>query len=292
MHRFFVMRDDQANSADAAPSGRVGADDLVAAEPWAIGREIELSRLDAEHIARVLRLTVGQAVIICDGHAFDYEARLVHVSPRSVRARITSVEPSVAEPQLSLTLVQGIAKGSKMDLIIQKAVEVGVTRIIPVLTERTVVRLDGTKADSRVERWQRIAYEAAKQSGRGRVPAVQSIHAWADLWQRDDLGFIIVPWEEEGAAGLLQTVQKADLSAEAECSDDPHGERGDEPANDVGICALTIVIGPEGGLTAEEIALAKRRGAHSVTLGPRILRTETAAIVASALVLGACGELG
>lgn len=284
MHRFFVMRDDRARSDVAAPSGRTGADDIVAAEPWAIGSEIELSKSDAEHIARVLRLTTGQAVIICDGHAFDYEARLVHVSPRSVRARITSVEPSDAEPQLSLSLVQGIAKGSKMDLIIQKAVEVGVSRIIPVLTERTVVRLDGAKADSRVERWQRIAYEAAKQAGRGRVPAVESIYSWSELWQRDDLGFVIVPWEEEGAAGLLQTVRKAESSSEVEGSD--------EPANEVGVRELTIVIGPEGGLSADEIALAKRRGAHPVTLGPRILRTETAAIVASALVLGACGELG
>lgn len=258
MHRFFVLRDE-----------------VHTPSPWNVGTELDLDETDAHHIFRVLRLKPGETVVLCDGHSFDYEARLVRVDKAVVRARVTSVHPSLTEPRLFLTLVQGVAKGGNMDLVVQKAVEIGVSRIIPVVTERTVVQLDDKRADSRVERWQRIAYEAAKQSRRGIVPFVQSIVDWTQLWRKDDLGHVFVPWEEEDGRGLLEAIEEAKPRPRSE-------ER--RPA-------VTVVIGPEGGLTPEEIDVARRHGAKPVTLGPRILRTETAAIVASALVLGAYGEM-
>lgn len=290
MHRFFVLRDPEHTK-----------------NPWSVGNELDLDETDAEHIARVLRLKPGQPVVLCDGQSYDYEARLVRVSKSSVRARITSVQPSGTEPGLSLTLVQGIAKGSNMDLIVQKAVEIGVSRIIPVVTERTVVQLHGKRAAARIERWQRIAYEAAKQARRGKVPVVEAIVEWTELWQRDDLGHVVVPWEEEGATGLAEALTEvgggsgaaAEFEAYADRADpnadlaDPEADQADQKVERKGDPRLiTVVIGPEGGLTEDEVGLARHRGARPVTLGPRILRTETAAIVAGALVLSAFGEMG
>lgn len=248
---------------------------VPAGVPLATGTNVVLSPHDAAHAARVLRLSEGDRVILCDGRGHEYEAILERVSPRQTTARIHSYRVSTAEPSVFVTLMQGIAKGGKMDLIIQKAVEVGVSRIIPVITERAVVRLDEAKAEARIERWQRIAYEAAKQAGRAIVPTVEPVVSWLNVWTRDDLGFVIVPWEGEREHGLLKTVQQLI----------PGAAPDEKPA-------ATIVIGPEGGLTSDEIALARKHGAHAVTLGPRILRTETAGLVAAALVLGALGDLG
>lgn len=263
MHRFFVLDDECVAFPDGTRPSR---------SPWPVGAEVELSLDDANHIARVLRLQPGQRVTVCDGRANDYTARLVHVDARTVRARVESTRPSAAEPEVTVTLAQGIAKGSKMDFIIQKAVEIGVSHIIPLTTKRTVVKLNGKKADSRLKRWRRIAYEAAKQSGRGRVPTVYPIHTWSQLWQRDDLGGVVVPWEGAAVGGGRGETVRGSLQ---------HNPN-----------TVSVVIGPEGGLTAQEIAVAEGHGARPVTLGPRILRTETAAIVATALVLNSCGELG
>lgn len=265
MHRFFVLVPESADlPAGAAEKAPLAAGDIVA-----------LSETDSVHAARVLRLAPGDVVVVCDGRGYEYEAELHQVSPRAVTVRIRSGRLSAAEPSVHVTLAQGIAKGDKMDFIVQKAVEVGVSRIIPLSTQRTVVRLDEEKAGARVERWQRIAYEAAKQSGRARVPRVEAVHAWEELWRRRDLGTVFVPWEGETTLRLLEAA--AALAA----SHTPAA-----PAR------LTIVIGPEGGFAEAEIALAQRHGAQPVTLGPRILRTETAGLVAAALVLGALGELG
>lgn len=282
MHRFFVTD----------PAG-----------PWPIGTELQLDRADAVHAARVLRLRAGQFVLVSDGDGFDYEAELLQVSPNAVQVRIVSVAPSPAEPRAFLTLVQGVAKGSKMDFIIQKAVEIGVSRIIPVVTERTVVRLDRAKAAARVERWQRIAEEAAKQAGRGRVPVVEEVVHWSDVWQWDDLGTVLVPWEEAAGRGLMDALQHRPQTSDGVGSEQRSltvTDAGSEQrvvtaptATDTGgRRAFAVVIGPEGGLSPAEVDLAKSYGALPVTLGPRILRTETAAIVSVALVLAACGEMG
>ncbi len=273
MHRFFTAEAvraalEQRTGGSAAPSG---------GEQLKTGAVVSLSKDDAAHAARVLRLEPGDSIIVCDGLGYEYEARLERVRPKESTAVIESGRLSPAEPSVELTLVQGIAKGSKMDFVVQKAVEVGVSRIVPLNSDRTVVRLDEAKADARVERWQRIAYEAAKQSGRARIPSVAPVHSWDELWRRDDLGVVFVPWEGEGSQRLLEMVRAVVPAA---------------PVSAATRVQLTLIIGPEGGFTPEEIDAAQRHGAHPVTLGPRILRTETAGLIAAALVLGACGELG
>lgn len=273
MHRFFV-----GGAVDAVLER---AEDVAASPPpgppLAEGAVVSLSEADAAHAARVLRLSPGSPVVVCDGRGYEYEAELVTVEPRATTARIKRGRLSAAEPWLALTLAQGIAKGDKMDLVVQKAVEVGVSRVLPLATARTVVRLEEAKAAARVQRWQRIAYEAAKQSGRARIPAVAAVHSWSELWRRDDLGVVLVPWEGEPARRLLETA-RALLPA--------------RPAQGGPSIQLTVVIGPEGGLTEDEIALARENGAYPVSLGPRILRTETAGLVAASLVLAAAGDLG
>lgn len=266
MHRFFLLQHGERPAREEA------------SEPlWAPGAELALSETDSVHVARVLRLRPGQRVIVSDGRGFDYGAELVKVSPQGAIVRLGPPSPSKAEPRLFVTLLQGIAKGSKMDFIVQKAVEIGVRRIIPVDAERTVVRLNKDKADARVERWRRIAYEAAKQAGRARLPTVEPVASWQDVWRRDDLGAVVVPWEDEMGSGLLETMRALSQGVAASGTDIPR---------------ITVAIGPEGGYSQEEIEAAVRSGARSVSLGPRILRTETAAIVACSLVLAAFGELG
>lgn len=269
MHRFFVEVPGEGRGRDAEHRQSAPAPAL------AEGAVVSLSATDAAHAARVLRLAPGDTVVVCDGRGYEYEAELEHVSSREVSARVRACRFSDAEPGVHLTLAQGLAKGDKMDLIVQKAVEVGVSRIIPLITERTVVRVDGEKARAKVERWQRIAYEAAKQSGRARVPTVEAVHAWDEFWRRTDLGTALVAWEGEREQRLLPVVQEW---AET--------RRPAAPA------PLTVVIGPEGGLAEAEVALARRSGGVAVTLGRRILRTETAGLVAAAVVLSALGELG
>lgn len=271
MHRFFVFIPDAAE-------GQTGSFAAVQqSPPLPEGVLVSLSEADSAHAARVLRLSVGDTVIVCDGLGYEYEAELESVSAREVTVRILNRRLSDAEPAVHVTLAQGIAKGDKMDFVVQKAVEVGISRIIPLITERTVVRLEGQKAAAKVERWRRIAYEAAKQSGRARIPAVDAVHSWDQLWRRDDLGIVIIPWEGEKARRLLETVSTVASASQ--------GKRP-MPAQ------ITIVIGPEGGFAAHEIVQARQNGARVVTLGPRILRTETAGLVTAALVLGALGELG
>lgn len=263
MHRFFL------DSAAGFPPPAAG-DDPSALDPGAV---VELTGSDAEHIARVLRLARGDRIVVCDGQGSDYEAELLTVNPARVAARVLSRQPSRGEPPVFLTIVQGIPKGDKMDLVVQKAVEAGASRIVPVFTARTVVVWDEAKSETRWRRWQRIAYEAAKQAHRGRVPQVAppvSLPAFlaARGEEEDDFGHVIVPWEEARGRGLRAVL------------------RGLSPG------PVTVLIGPEGGLSPEEVAAAEERGAHIVTLGPRILRTETAGLVAATIILYEWGDLG
>lgn len=133
---------------------------------------------DALHIAKALRMRPGEALTLCDGKGTDFDGVLETVTDRQVTVRITASRPSQAEPTLAVTLYQGLPKGDKMDWIVQKAVELGVTAVVPVATRRSVARLEG-KADKKQERWQRIAAEAAGQCGRGILPAVERPLSWS-----------------------------------------------------------------------------------------------------------------
>jgi 16S rRNA (uracil1498-N3)-methyltransferase len=225
---------------------------------------------DVNHIARVLRLGRGSALTILDGRGKAYAAVIQELGRDEVSCDINKELPLTPACPVKVTLVQGIPKGDKMDLIIQKGTELGVSRVIPLICSRCVVRPAGDRLPRKQERWQRIALEAAKQCRRPDVPEV------AEPAELDGvLGSLpanctaLIPWEEEHEVTLK------DLLYEIKAVEE-----------------IYIFIGPEGGFTAEEVAEARAAGVRPVTLGPRILRTETAGIAVITMVLCRWGDLG
>ncbi len=225
-----------------------------------------LSPEDTRHALRVLRLREGDGIELFAG-GLRYEAVLDSPAPDGrITARVLRPLPST-EPHLQLTLFQGLPKADKMEWIIQKAVELGVHRIVPVRMSRCVVRLEDRDVPRKLERWQRIAREAGKQSGRCVIPEVAPPVDWKDLPAlAATLDACAVPWEECGGTG-------------------PRAFAGAHPE----LHSLGIVIGPEGGIDPEEMALLS--ACTPITLGPRILRTETAGLAAAAAFLALYGEM-
>ena len=209
---------------------------------------------DVSHISRVLRLKFGDEIILCDGQGIDYCVTIEGMDKYAVRTKIIGEMASIGEPDVNVILFQGIPKGAKMDIIIQKCTEIGVSRIVPVLNARTVVRLSDEKDErKKVERWQRIAEEAAKQSGRGIVPQIAKPKVFEEaLEEAMELDISLIPYELE-----KQNTLKGYL----------HGKA---------LKNIGILIGPEGGYEDFEIKSAIDKGVIPVTLGSRILRTETA----------------
>ncbi len=222
-----------------------------------------------KHLKDALRVKEGETVVFVDEKRQRYLTQVDRVTPRAIIARIKDRYAPASPPGLSITIAQGIIKGKKMDWVVQKATELGVLRIIPLITERTVVKLEGLKARRQQERWQCIAREAAQQSGRDGVPEVQPVSLFADFIRSEDSRVRLILWEGETERSL-----KNELS------------------QNENVISITVVIGPEGGFSEAEIQQAKEHGLRSVYLGPRILRAETAGLVALGIVQYAWGDLG
>lgn len=217
--------------------------------------KISITGTDVNHIKNVLRLEKGSWIIACDGNGTDYISRITDMDSHCVNLGIEKIQKTDTELGTKLVLFQGLPKGDKMELIIQKTVELGVSEIVPVLTKRCVVKLSENKAAKKQERWQSIAEAAAKQSGRGIIPKV---HIPVTLKKAFDIAssleYNMIPYElQDGIDESRKIVAKA-------CSKKSAG----------------IFIGPEGGFEKEEVAQAVGMGIYPVTLGKRILRTETA----------------
>ncbi|MCW2278133.1 16S rRNA (uracil(1498)-N(3))-methyltransferase [Heliophilum fasciatum] len=233
------------------------------------GNQVLLDEEESKHLLKVLRLELGAPVIAFDGAGHEYTAVVQAVANRMVQLGDLTPTGEMREAPVAVTLIQGVAKGEKMDWIVQKATELGVARIVPVWTERTVVRLDAARSAERAERWQKIAREATKQSRRTVVPTIDRPCAWAEALARwPSSQPLLVPWEDCRGTGLGRLL------------------RSWSPAP----AALALAIGPEGGLTAAEVAQAEALGARAVTLGPRILRTETAALAGLAAIMMELGD--
>lgn len=215
---------------------------------------------DARHIARSLRMMPGEAITLSNGKMQDYKGEIAEILPHGdVRIKIASCVPCLAEPPIKITLCQGITKGDKMDLIVQKAVEVGVARVVPVLTARCVSRPDEKSTMKKLDRWRKIAKSAAEQSGRGIVP--QIMH--------------------------MITIKKAMESIQTADDSIVFYERGEKSLHSclAGVGDnLNIFIGPEGGFDYAEVEALVARGAKVATLGHRILRTETAGMAAISMI--------
>ena len=224
--------------------------------------EIEITGEDAKHIGTVLRAKIGEKITVCDGYNNDYECVITEIEKQKVIAKIESKEECKAEAQTKITLFQALPKADKMELIIQKCTEIGVCEYVPVSTERAVVKIDKSKSAKKVERWQKIAESAAKQSGRGIIPDVKDVMSFDEaIKMAKILDGAIIPYELEEERGIKEFAK---------------GFEGK---------SIGIFIGPEGGFSKNEIEKAVSEGIMSVTLGRRILRTETAGIVASAVLL-------
>ena len=209
---------------------------------------------DAAHISKVLRTEVGEVLTLCDGEGTDFSAKVTECAKECICLDILDTFPCLAEPNVSVTLFQGIPKQSKMDYIIEKCTELGISRIVPVSTKRSVVKIDDKKSEAKkLERWRKIASESVKQCGRGTIPCVtevMSVKEAIELSKSLDLTLAAYECEEE-------TSIKSAL-------------KGKTPKS------VGIFIGPEGGLDDKEVEMFKNVNIKTVTLGKRILRTETA----------------
>ena len=221
---------------------------------------------DAHHAGRVLRLRPGEAVTLCDGRGTDYDCTVETVEKDAVACRVLDSHPADTEPKQRLTLYMALPKGDKMEFIVQKAVELGASEIVPYLSKNCVSRPD--KTDKKVERWRKIAVEAAKQCGRGVLPAVHAVVPAAEA--------VRLAAQAETALFLYENEKQTGLR--------------DALAGGVGK-TVSLMVGPEGGFAPEEAAAAKDAGLVSVSLGTRILRCETAPVAALAAVLYAGGNM-
>ena len=221
---------------------------------------------DAEHV-RVLRLRPGEDLIICDAQGTDYKCRLVSAEPDQVEAEVIEAVPCPAEPSVAVTVLCGLPKGDRTDYIIQKCVEAGASEIVFFLSDRCVARPE--TPEKKLERWQRIAEEAAKQSGRGIIPQVR--------WAGEFAEALNIANQKELKIFLYETGEREGLDAVLEANK--------------GAKSVALITGPEGGFAPFEADLARIVGLHICSMGERILRCETAPVVATTAVMYATGNL-
>ncbi|RGX11918.1 16S rRNA (uracil(1498)-N(3))-methyltransferase [Paraclostridium sordellii] len=224
---------------------------------------------DVKHISKVLRCRVGEELEICDNDNNEYICEITSIDKSEVQLNIIDKVDIKRESDLKIKVYQGLPKGPKMEMILQKLTEVGVDEIILVQTKRTVVKVEDKKEDKKIERWERIIYEAAKQSKRGKIPKLRGILSFKEaLFDMGKNDLNIAPYENERTKSIKQAIKGQDI-------------------NNIG-----IFVGPEGGFEDTEIKDIEDIGGQSVSLGPRILRTETASLVASSIVLYELSDLG
>ena len=220
--------------------------------PFTEGKTAELDRDNSHHLNKVFRFPVGKNITVFNGDGFDYTA-LVQDAKKTTSLKVISKARNNTESKLDLTLAQGIAKGEKMDFLIQKAVELGVTRIIPMKLERCVVRLSDEKVQKKIDHWQKIANHACEQSGRSVIVSLSNPLSLEELLEETiHDGFVLHHRAQIGLSQLKETSK------------------------------ATILIGPEGGLTEKEVSDSEVAGYQSILIGKRVLRTETASLAAIA----------
>lgn len=237
--------------------------------PLTPGETISLPAPIAHQASRVLRLRAGATIVLLDGGGREYPVELTDLAAQGGSGMVGAGRPVRTEPRVAVTLYAAPLKGDHFAYTLQKATEIGAAAFVPISTRRTVAEGVG---DAKVERWRRIVREAAEQSGRGRLPIVGAPIPFAEACQHAAIDPALIPWEEATGVSVATAIAHS---------------------RDVIVTAarLGLFIGPEGGFTPEEIALARGHGIVPVTLGPRILRAETAAVVATTLALAALGEM-
>lgn len=221
---------------------------------------------DAKHIAKVLRMKAGEKLVACDCQGRDYDCVISEVCDKQVELTVEKVYPSETEPSVKVTLYQAMPKSDKMELIIQKAVELGVSAIVPVQTKRCVSRPDAKSMAKKLERYNRIALEAAKQCGRGRIPKVLPMLDYSEAltaMKADERAFLF--YENSTSSFRKELEQK--------------------------VSSVSIMVGAEGGFEEEEVSKALEQGIASLSLGKRILRCETAPLAALSIIMYETGNM-
>jgi 16S rRNA (uracil1498-N3)-methyltransferase len=233
--------------------------------PLTVGSQAELPAQAGAHLTRVLRLEAGAPLTLFNGSGGEYAATLLSGGGKQTLARVTRHDPIERESPLQMTLLQGVARGERMDLIVQKATELGVSRIVPVLAERSVVKVDAKQGERKREHWQAVAISACEQCGRNRVPDVSVPLSLEESIRTLPAG---------GLRCLLAAGGAASLASAAAADRQP----------------ITLLIGPEGGLAEHERNLAHMNGFSDYRLGPRVMRTETAGLAALAVLQAVAGD--
>ncbi|WP_405231623.1 16S rRNA (uracil(1498)-N(3))-methyltransferase [Lentisalinibacter salinarum] len=233
-------------------------------EPLTSGDEVTVGEDDARYLTRVLRLPVGAPLVLFDGRGGEYDATMVTAGRRVVTVAVGEHRAVERESPLAVTVAQGISRGERMDHVVQKTTELGAAAIVPLLCERGVVRLDDKRAAARLEHWQRVAVSACRQCGRNRLPQIAPITALEDWLAAPPTGLrlVLTPDAADGLTALARPTTP-----------------------------VTLLVGPEGGLTDRETQAAEAAGFRPVGLGPRILRTETAAVAGIAALQTLWGDL-
>ncbi|MEG0371530.1 MAG: 16S rRNA (uracil(1498)-N(3))-methyltransferase [Clostridium sp.] len=225
---------------------------------------------DVKHIGKVLRLKIDDRINISDGYGTEYICSIDIIDKKEVSCSIIEKYSNETESPIRITLFQGLPKAQKMDLIVQKGVEIGIYEVKSVITDRVIVKTETKDLSNKLERWNKIAKEAAKQSGRGCLLEVSEPITFKEAIDGlSGFDLAIMPYENQDGIGLRKVL-----------------EENNNAKN------IAVFIGPEGGFESEEVEYASSKGVHPVTLGPRILRTETAGFVASTIILYEIGDMG
>lgn len=233
--------------------------------------EITLEGDDLKHLSQVLRLRPGDTIHVFDGSGIEYEASIISSDKSRAIARINTSFQNKTEPETRVTLFQGVPKGEKMELIIQKGVELGVHSIVPVITSRTVVKLNKKDSEKKAERWTKISIEAAKQCRRAYVPQIlEPISFDEALVKAEDFSAVLLLYENEGKKCLKERLKCYNINK---------------------IKDIALFVGPEGGFTLEEVRNYTDKGYDIVSLGKRILRVETATISVLSIIMYEMGEM-
>ncbi len=223
---------------------------------------------DAKHISRVLRMKIGDSLTVCDTKGSDYDCMIESVSDQQVALKVLRVYQSESEPSVKVHLYQAMPKGDKLELIIQKAVELGVDSVTPIMTKRCVSKPDPKSMTKKLERYNRIALEAAKQSGRGKVPKVLPMLEYKEALSEIQKSSCPILFYENATAPAKEVIAQGNQKHD-----------------------ISVLIGSEGGFEEEEVALAKQSGCHVLSLGKRILRCETAPLAALAIIMFETGNM-
>lgn len=239
---------------------------LFVPEPLRAGAELRLDADRSHYVARVLRVRAGDALVLFDGSGHEHPSSVASVARQGVTVSVGAARAGRPESPLRVHLLQGVSRGERMDWVVQKATELGVARITPVVTEFSVVRLDDRRAGRRARHWERIAAGACEQCGRSVLPRIDAPRSFADALAEAAAG--------GGSKLVLHAASREALGAREAMTD-----------------RLALLIGPEGGLSAAELASSEEAGFLSRALGPRILRTETAAVAALAVLQSRFGDL-